>query len=328
VDVDTALLRALTALAEELHYGRAAGRLGITQQAMSKRVLRLEAVTGRSLVDRSDRRVVRLTADGARLAAGAQEVLEAADRLLPDPTAPPGRLRIDVMDGNLVPMVWARRAARAAAGPGVDVVTRAPQQPADALVTSGEAHLAFGRAGAVSAPWPDGLHRRLVLLEPLSVLVPRSHAWAGLDQIPLAELRGHTLWFPMTDAPQEWRDLVAELGRDADLTVDTTGSTFGYQQWAADVTAGVAPPSLLGEEMPPPPGLELSAVPIVHPTPVFPWWALWRSATPTGTVDLLLGAMGLLGTVAPKAGTDVWLPASDALLLDPAQRPPDSLRLR
>jgi hypothetical protein len=60
---------------------------------------------------------------------------------------------------------------------------------------------------------------------------------------------------------------------------------------------------------------------------VFPWWALWRATTPTGTVDILLDAMGLLGT-GFKAGSDVWLPASDALLLDPAQRPPDSLRLR
>ena len=95
MDVDTGTLRALTVLAEELHFGRSAGRLGITQQAVSKRIARLEALTGAAVVDRSDRRTVRLTDYGRRLADAAREVLEAADRL---PTAAEdgaGTIRVD-----------------------------------------------------------------------------------------------------------------------------------------------------------------------------------------------------------------------------------------
>lgn len=313
MDFDTAALRALTVLAEEQHFGRSAGRLQISQQAMSKRIARLETVTNAALVDRSDRRTVRLTAYGARLAEAARAVLAAVDALPAAPGTGTGRLRIDVLDEHLAPMSWVRRAARSTF-PAVDVVARTSDQAPDALLWTGQAQVAFGRAGAVHAPWPARLRRRLVLFEPLSVLVAPSHSWAGLDQIPLADLRGHSWWFPMTDAPWEWRDLVVELSDHAGVTLDTSGSTFGYQQWAADVTAGVAPPSLLGEEMAPPPGLDLLAVPIVNPTPVYPWWLLWLDTTGEDTVADLLTAMRL-DAPAPTPTPDVWLPASDSALL-------------
>jgi DNA-binding transcriptional LysR family regulator len=300
-------------LAEELHFARAARRLGITQQAMSKRIARLEAVTGAALVDRSDRRNVRLTAHGTRLADAAYEVLVAVGRLPVLTDTAPGRLRIDVMDDNLAPMGWVRRAARSTSAPPIDVVRRPHDQALDALLHTGRAHVAFGRAGAVSTPWPPDLRRRLVLLEPLSLLIPPTHPWAHLDHIALPDLRGQSWWFPMTDAPYEWRDFVAELSRHARVTLDTTGSTFGYEQWVADVTAGLAPPSLLGEEMQPPPGVALTTVPIVDPTPVYPWSVLWHRTTPADTVDHLLTLIGLNATPSPAAA-DVWLPIADATL--------------
>ncbi len=317
MDVDTATLRALTVLAEELHFGHAAGRLGITQQAMSKRIARLEAVTGAPLVDRSDRRNVRLTAHGTRLADAAYEVLEAVGRLPVLVDTAPGRLLIDVMDDNLAPMDWVRRAARSVSAPAMDVVRRPHDQAPDALLHTGHAHVAFGRAGAVSTPWPPDLHRRLVLLEPLSVLIPPRHPWAHLDHIRLSDLRGQSWWFPMTDAPYEWRDFVTELSRHAGVSLDTTGSTFGYEQWAVDVTAGLVPPSLLGEEMRPPPGIALTTVPIVDPTPVYPWSVLWHRTTPTNAVDHLLTLIGLTRSPSPAAA-DVWMPSADAALLGSA----------
>ena len=314
MDLDTATLRALAVLAEELNFGRAAHRLQITQQAMSKRIQRLEALTGGAVVDRTERRVVRLTAHGVRLAAAARDVLAAVDRLpsLADDRA--GRLRVDVLDENLAPMGWVRRAARSPGVAPIDVLSRSHDLSPHSLVRSGQADVAFGRAGAVSSPWPAGLSRRLVLLEPLSLLVPSTHPWAARSELPLAELRGHTWWFPMTQAPHEWRDLVAELSRYAGLTLEVTGSTFGYQQWAADVTAGAAPPSILGEEMLPPPGLDLTTVPIVDPTPVFPWWLLWDDRRSPTDVDALLVALGFGGAGARPVG-DVWLPEADAALL-------------
>jgi len=66
VDLDSALLRAYVVTAEEMHFGRAAGRLQLTQQALSKRIARLEGLIAVRLFDRGSRRV-ELTAAGHRL---------------------------------------------------------------------------------------------------------------------------------------------------------------------------------------------------------------------------------------------------------------------
>jgi DNA-binding transcriptional LysR family regulator len=46
VDLDTRLLRAFVAVAEELNFTRAAGRLHVAQQALSAQVQQLETLSG------------------------------------------------------------------------------------------------------------------------------------------------------------------------------------------------------------------------------------------------------------------------------------------
>jgi DNA-binding transcriptional LysR family regulator len=313
VDLDTAALRALVVLAEELHFGRAAGRLGITQQALSKRIQRLEAELTAPLIDRTDRRAIGITHAGQRVLPIAHQVLAAIDRLDAHLEHPEGRIRVDVMGDYLAPTRWLRHAAQATTLP-LDAVERPANETAEHLLLNRRAHLAFGRAGAVPSPWPPRVHRRLVLLEPLAILAPASHPWAALDELPLADLGGQRLWFPMAAAPVEWRSYVAEFSAAADVTVDTTGSTFGYRQWAEDVTAGLAPPSLIGEAMTPP-DPRMRTIPIVEPTPVYPWSLLWRDDLPASTVDTLLAAAGFAAP-PPLLRPGTWLPATDAALLD------------
>lgn len=76
----TARLAAFVAVADELHFGRAAARLQISQPSLSNRLRRLEAELGVQLVDRTSRRVA-LTAAGEELLPDAREVVRATERL-------------------------------------------------------------------------------------------------------------------------------------------------------------------------------------------------------------------------------------------------------
>src|SRR5215212_5949065 len=74
---DPRLLRPFVALADELHFGRAAERLHITQPALSQQIARLERQLGVTLFDRTRSRV-ELSDAGAAMLGPARAAVEAA----------------------------------------------------------------------------------------------------------------------------------------------------------------------------------------------------------------------------------------------------------
>jgi len=186
VELDSGLLRAFVALADELHFGRAATRLHVSQQALSKRIQQLESLLGARLVERTQRHVG-LTAAGQRLLAPARAAVDAVDAAAATVRVADRPLRVDVLDDHLWPMLLARSAAER--GMAVEVLTREHGRETLDVLRAGDVDVAFGRAGAVDPPWPGDLRRRLVRLEPLALLVGADDPWAAGSTLPVGRLR-------------------------------------------------------------------------------------------------------------------------------------------
>lgn len=320
MDLDTALLRAFVATAEELHFGRASGRLFLSQQALSKRIARLEVLLGVQLFERTNRRVA-LTPVGHRLVAPARDALSQVDAALAAVGAWEGPLTVDVLNEHLPPMRMVHQAIDRDPTLRLQVTMRKGARDVVADLRSGEFDLAFGRAGAIQPPWPADLDRAILMLEPVGLLVSADDPLCERDSVTLDELRDVPLWFPADATPAEWVEYMDELSAEFDLKVDYTGSTIGFDFFVSRITTGVRRATFLGTAMALPPDERLRTLAITDPTPVYPWWAIWRRRVPEQLVHRLLTAM--TGAGVPRAAAPdterLWLPAQDREYLGPSR---------
>ncbi|WP_433575511.1 LysR family transcriptional regulator [Nocardia brasiliensis] len=312
MDVDTSLLRAFVSTAEELHFGRAALRLQISQQALSKRVGVLEKMLGVRLFVRTNRRVA-LSSAGTNLLPAAREALSSVDAALASVAASAVALTVDVPDEHLAILPMLHQALGRDRELHPQVTIRAPDADIVQGLREGAYDVAFGRAGAITPPWPGDLHRALVMLEPIGLLVSRDDQLAQQDSIPIADLGGVQLWFPRVAAPAEWVEYVDELGAVFGLDVDSSGSTMGFEFFLSRVATGARRATFVGTAMSLPEDERLRTVAITSPVPVFPWWAMWPRRVPDSSVYRLLTAM--IGADVPRPAVPdpkrMWLPALD-----------------
>ena len=143
---DLRQLRHFVAVAERLHFGRAAAALHISQPPLSRSIRRLEARLGVTLLARSSRRV-ELTTEGARFLEEAKRVLAQLERAVLDvgsmAASPGGQLRLGFVSladfGVLPALLKAYKSAR----PGVALALREMLSPDQAAaLAAGE--LDFG----------------------------------------------------------------------------------------------------------------------------------------------------------------------------------------
>lgn len=180
-------LRLLLVLAEELHFGRAASRLYLTQPALSQQIRALEHRLGVELFVRTSRRV-ELTKHGQSLLPYAKAVVDASDalRAAARRAASPSRLRLGVCEsfGALTPtrQVIAKLSERhPELGPDVRVADDFTEQLA--MLTDGVIDAAF-----VYLPVPEGLTAHVLRTEPRLVCMAVSDPLSQRKSVTLADL--------------------------------------------------------------------------------------------------------------------------------------------
>ncbi|MCL7376131.1 LysR family transcriptional regulator [Streptomyces sp. 35G-GA-8] len=189
-------LRYFVAVAEELHFGRAAVRLHMSQPPLSRAIKRLESEIGAPLLHRSPAGVT-LTAVGSALLVEARSLLDHADRL---------RVRVAVAAGSATLTVGllgdgtdpgARRLAAAYRRRHPDVEVRVRETD----LTDPTCGL---RAGLVDvaltrAPFDDtGLTVHELRTDPVGAVLRADDPLAGRDRVSLTDLAGRR-WFRFPD---------------------------------------------------------------------------------------------------------------------------------
>ncbi|KAA2267206.1 LysR family transcriptional regulator [Solihabitans fulvus] len=206
MDVDLRKLRYFVAVAERLHFGRAAEALHIAQPVLSRQIRALETELHAQLFLR-DRRATELTPAGEQLLVDARPLLASADALrrrVSRAARGPDSFTVGFMPGLIV-----TAAVRAMA-------SRHPQLTVEVFRTDWHDSVAAIHDGRVDVSYvrmpvdPRGLQLRPLLSEPRVVLLPVDHRLAGRESVAIAELADeHLLQDP--DAVPEWRDLATEL---------------------------------------------------------------------------------------------------------------------
>jgi DNA-binding transcriptional LysR family regulator len=195
MDVDARLWRAFTAVAEELHYGRAAERLHITQPALSRQIRDLERALGVTLFDRTSRRVA-LSRAGQALLGQARRALAESDRAVRLARLAAhgdwGELTIAVLPAASLALLPAIIRAYRDSHPAIGVtITERFDDEQLAALTAGRIDAGFLRTAAA----PPGIRLETLLTEPVLAGLPADHRLARHDRLALSELAGEPFVF-------------------------------------------------------------------------------------------------------------------------------------
>ncbi len=175
-------VRSFVAVAEELHFGRAAERLQMTQPPLSRQIQKLEKAVGAQLLERDNRRV-ELTGAGAAFLDEAYRLLNLVD------SAGDLARRVDAGAAGVVRLGFTAVSAISLLGPLLrrltaalpDVEVRLSERVTNAQVDGirrGELDIGLARP-----PFDTTLlSSRVVLREPLMAVVPERHPLARLDR--------------------------------------------------------------------------------------------------------------------------------------------------
>lgn len=283
-------LRYFIAVAEELHFGRAAEKLHMAQPPLSQQIRQLEAELGFPLFYRT-KRSVRLTEAGQTFLKEAYRLLQQLDQAVQvgrlTHRGELGQLVLGFVSSaayNVLPQLLQRFRA---AVPAVKLTLRE-------LTTDQQIQrLREGRIdlGLLRPPIEDpDLAQRLLLQEPFVLAVPEAHPLAQEPEIPLAKIANEPfILFPRPLAPGLY-DQIISLCQQAQFSPNVAQEAVQMQTIvslvAAEMGIALVPASLQNLQRT---GVEYRT--LQEPTPKAAIALVWRRQDPSPTVQRFLAVV-------------------------------------
>lgn len=286
MDLDVPQVRGFVAVAERLHFGRAAATLFVTQQALSKRIHRLEQTIGEPLFVR-DKRGVELSAAGARFLPYARELIAAVDAASVAARSNSQPLHIDVWGHLQAPLRLVSRLTRELPDLPFEMSMRRSLGAAADALNRGEIDAAFGRIHDLADPWPAQLASRLVYLERDAIALPAGHRFADAAVIQTTELRGECLWMPAAATPPEVMGFCRRFAEHFGMELHTGGHNMGPDHVLDTLRSEPTMCTLVGSDWTVPANTGVRIVQL-EPRPCFPWSLVWRDNDPHPHLPRLL----------------------------------------
>jgi DNA-binding transcriptional LysR family regulator len=237
--VDLRSLRYFVAVAEELHFGRAARRLNISQPPLSQQIRQLETALDVALFVRTSRRV-ELTPAGTALLDGARRIIAETSRVVAA-TRRAGRgevdmLRIGFTDSAALGVLPELVRAYHAEYPDVhlDLTEGTTEAQLDA-VEHDLVDLAI-----VRGPVADGRWRTVVVQrEPFVVALPHDHVLAQRRILSVAALSGETFVLFPRHLASPFYDLIVSICRREGFEPQVRYQSAEYETILSLVAAGL-----------------------------------------------------------------------------------------
>ena len=187
--MDVRQLEAFLAVAEHLHFGRAAEQLFMAPAPLSRLIQALEADLSTRLFERNTR-TVSLTPAGRALVGPAKEVLGAVRRaeagVAAAVTGEEGIVRVEFCGVAAHPLVAALARGMRADNPGIrmELTSQAVSRPTIQRLLDAEVDVGLGRFDSL----PPGLESEVLIADSLVVALPRTHRLAGAQVVAFKDL--------------------------------------------------------------------------------------------------------------------------------------------
>ena len=316
-------VRAFVAVAEEGQFQRAADRLDVSQQAVSKRIAVLEAELGTVLFRRTPSGAA-LTQDGRTFLPHAGTILAAVSAAIASVQPGTRPLRVDVLDRGNGAVDLLREFCQENPEVAVEMITGHGAASTVKSLLAGEIDAGYAYLRDVAGELGPGLARAYARLEPMHVILGVRHPLARSRSVRPAELARYRGWVPGIVEGSEWETFFLDFAAAFGLDIDPTGYAVGAESVFDAVAASRSLVTYVGERsrIGWPGNLGVVRLPVADPAPLYPWSLIWRADTAHQGARRL--AEHVKRSFAPSAaGAAVWLPrqARDDLALPAGDAP-------